>query len=114
MKKLGVALAAGMAVIFVSTSAMAGSLQFVATSAKGKRVKAGKYGTWTRVYRNTDLKRLKASTRRSYSVKANYCGKDLMLRKTQARWIAAHKKLRHKIVLRERLANRKYKVLCNL
>lgn len=114
MKKLGIALAAGAAVVFLSTASFAGPLQLVATNAKGKQIKAGKYGRWTRVYRDADLKRLKAATRKQYRVKATLCGQSVMLRTIQQRWIAAHRKAKHKVVLRERIAKGKYKEHCVL
>ena len=113
MKKLGVCLAAAAALMFVSSQAMAGPLRLVATNAKGKLAKAGKYGRWTRVYRASDVKKFKAKSRKRYSVKASYCKKNLMLRPIQKRWIAAHKKAKHRVRLQERKGKR-YRSICTL
>ena len=113
MKKLGVCCAAAVAAMFVSTHVLAGPLQLVATDAKGKQAKAGKYSKWTRVYRAGDLRRLKKSTRSRYSVKATLCKTNVVLRPGQQRWIAAHRKAKHKIVLRERKGkSKRYQALC--
>ncbi len=113
MKKLGVCLAAAAALMFVSSQAIAGPLRLVATNAKGKMAKAGKYGKWTRIYRSGEIKKFKAKSRKRYSVKASYCKQNLMLRTVQRRWVAAHKKAKHKIVMQERKGKR-YKAVCTL
>ena len=113
MKKLGICLAAAAALMFVSSQAIAGPLRLVATNAKGKMVKAGKYGRWTRVYRASEVKKFKAKSRKRYSVKASYCKTSVMLRTVQRRWVAAHKKAKHKIVMQERKGKR-YKAICKI
>ena len=113
MKKTGVCLAAAAALMFVSAQAFAGPLRLVATDSKGKLAKTGKYGKWTRVYRASAVKKFKANSRKRYSVSATYCKQSLMLRPVQRRWVAAHKKAKHRVALQERKGKR-YVALCRL
>ncbi len=114
MKKLATVIAAAAALTVISGVAWAAPAQLRAFDAKGKLVKAGKFSKTTRVYRAADLKRLKPKTRKRYKHKRTLCKKVFMLRSTQVRWLAAHKKAKHKIVLRQRVAKRKFKNLCTL
>ena len=108
-----VIVAAASAAFLVSAgTAEAGSVALYAYTSKGKLAKAGKYSRWTRVYRATELKRLKTKTRKNYSVKMTFCKKPYFTRTVHKRWLAAHRKAKHRIVLRERVAKGKMKRLC--
>jgi len=119
MKKLTLCLAAAAAVAFVSSSALsssahAGPVYLWGTTSKGKLAKAGKYSKTTRVYRASEHKKLKASAKKRYNQKADYCGAEFMVSSTQKRWMAAHTKAKHTIRVRERIAKGKYKTLCTV
>lgn len=113
MKKLVTLVAAAAALTFVSGTAVAGPVYLWGMNAKGKSVKAGKYGTYTRVYTAPQLKKRRASVRKAYSMKTMLCGKEYMLSKRQAAFMAAHKKAKHMVVVRERVRKGKYKKLCD-
>lgn len=113
MKKIATLVAAAAAFTIVSGTATAGPVYLWGMNAKGKTVKAGRYGRYTRVYTAADLKKRKASARRLYRHKVALCGKDYMLSKRQQSFIAAHHKARHMVVVRERVGRGKYKKLCD-
>ena len=113
MKTFATLVAAAAAMTFVASTAAAGPVYLWGMNAKGKTVKAGKYGGYTRVYTETELKKLKAATRKQFSQKTALCGKDYMLSKRQAAFVAAHKKAKHMVVVRERVAKGKYKKMCD-
>lgn len=112
MKKLGLAVACAAAFLVVSGPAMAGQVYLYGLSAKGKSVKAGKYSRSTRVFRADNAAKMKASTRKRYAGRVTYCGKEYMVSKVQQRWIAAHSKAKHQIVVRENVSKGKWKTLC--
>lgn len=114
MNKVAILAAAAVALAFVSGTAVAGPVGLYAYDAKGKLAKAGKYGRWTRIYKPADVKKLKAKTQKKYAVKKTFCGKPFQTRKVHERWIAAHKKAKHKVVLRERVAKGKMKKVCDV
>jgi hypothetical protein len=112
--RIVVVIAAAAAVLAAAGTAEAGSVALYAYNAKGKLAKAGKYSRWTRVYRPADRARLKAKTRKRYARKMTFCEKPYYLRSAQARWLAAHRKAKHRIVLRERVSKRKTRRLCKI
>lgn len=112
MKKLGLAVATAAAFLVVSGPAMAGNVYLYGLTAKGKAVKAGKYRRATRVYRAANSSKMKASTRKKFANKVRYCGQDYMVSNVQKRWIAAHTKAKHRIVVRERVSKGKFKTIC--
>ena len=112
MKTFAAIVAIAAAVSFVSTQAMAGPTYLWGQNAKGKTVKAGKYGGYTRIYSPAEHKKLKKALKKRYSQKASYCGKSFMVSKAQLRFVQAHAKAKHVVVVRERIAKGKYKKLC--
>lgn len=113
MKKIATLIAAAAAFTFVSSAAVAGPVYLWGMTAKGKSAKAGKYGTYTRVYTPAEMKKRKASTRKAYSQSVTLCGKPYMLSKRQQAFLAAHKKAKHMVVVRERVRKGKYTKLCD-
>jgi hypothetical protein len=113
MKKLVTLVAAAAAFTFVSGAAVAGPVYLWGMNAKGKSVKAGKYGRYTRLYTAADLKKRRASVRRAYRHKVMLCGKAYMLSKRQQSFMAAHRKAKHMVVVRERVRKGKYTKLCD-
>jgi opacity protein-like surface antigen len=113
MKKFATLVAAAAALTFVSGAAVAGPVYLWGMNAKGKTVKAGKYGRYTRLYTAAQLKKRKASIRKAYSHKTMLCGKAYMLSKRQQSFMAAHRKAKHMVVVRERVGRGKYKKLCD-
>jgi len=109
-----VVIAAAAAMLAAAGTAKAGSVALYAYNAKGKLAKAGKYSRWTRVYRQADRAKLKAKTRKNYTVKMTFCEKPYYLRSVQQRWLAAHRKAKHRIVLRERVAKGRTKQICKI
>lgn len=109
-----VILAAAAAILTAAGTAQAGSVALYAYSDKGKLTKAGKFSRWTRIYRPADHAKLKAKTRKRYSVKMTLCAKPYYLRTFQRRWLDAHRKAKHRIVLRERITKRKARQLCKI
>lgn len=112
--RIVVVIAAAAAVLAAAGTAEAGSVALYAYNAKGKVAKAGKYSGWTRVYREADHAKLKAKTRKSYAVKTTFCEQPYYLRSTQQRWLAAHRKAKHRIVLRERVSKKRTKQICKI
>ena len=112
MKKMGLAVATAAAFLMVSGPAMAGNVYLYGLTAKGKTAKARGYSRSTRVYRAANASKMKASTRKKYAGRATYCGQAYMISKVQQRWIAAHTKAKHQIVVRERISKGKYKTIC--
>ena len=112
--RIVVVIAAAAAVLAAAGTAEAGSLALYAYNAKGKLAKAGKYGRWTRVYAPGAHAKLKAKTRKNYGVKMTFCEKPYYLRSAQKRWLAAHRKAKHRIVLRERVSKRKTRQVCKI
>jgi hypothetical protein len=112
--RIVVVIAAAAAVLAAAGTAEAGSVALYAYNAKGKLAKAGKYGRWTRVYRAADHAKLKAKTRKHYSKKMTFCEKPYYLRSVQQRWLAAHRKAKHQIVLRERVSKKKTRRVCKI
>ncbi len=113
MKKFAILVAAAAAFAFVSGTAVAGPVYLWGMNAKGKSAKAGKYGTYTRVYSPAELKKRKASIRKAYGQKVMLCGKEYMLSKRQQAFMAAHKKAKHMVVVRERVRKGRYTKLCD-
>lgn len=113
MKKIVMIAAFAAAASLVSSPALAGPTYLWGQNAKGKTAKAGKYGGYTRIYTPAEHAKLKKSAKKRYSQKAQYCGKPFMVSKAQLRFIAAHKKAKHAVVVRERIAKGKYKKHCN-
>jgi len=109
-----VVIAAAAAMLAVAGTAQAGSMGLYAYNAKGKPAKAGKYGTWTRVYSEADHGKLKAKTRKSYTQKMTFCEKPFFVRGVHKQWIAAHRKAKHRIVLRETVGKNKTKRVCQI
>jgi hypothetical protein len=112
--RIVVVIAAAAAVFAAAGTAEAGSVALYAYNAKGKLTKAGKYSRWTRVYREADRAKLKAKTRKSYGTKMTFCDKPYYVRKVHQRWLAAHRKAKHRIVLRERVSKKRTKQLCKV
>ena len=113
MKKIATLVAAAAAFTFVSSAAVAGPVYLWGMNAKGKSVKAGKHGISTRVYTSAEMKKRKASIRKTYSMQVSLCGKEYMLSKRQQAFMAAHKKAKHMVVVRERVRKGKYTKLCD-
>ena len=113
MKSFVTIVAVAAAMSFGASQAMAGPMYLWGQNAKGKTVKAGKYGGYTRIYTPAEHKRLKKSTQKRYGEKASYCGKEFMVSKAQMQFIEAHKKAKHMVVVRERIARGKYKKHCD-
>ncbi|HUT51470.1 MAG TPA: hypothetical protein VM325_19250 [Alphaproteobacteria bacterium] len=109
-----VVIAAAAAMLAAAGTANAGSVALYAYNAKGKLAKAGKFSSWTRVYRPADHAKLKAKTRGNYKVQMTFCEKPYHLRTLQQRWLAAHRKVKHRIVLRERVAKGRTKQVCKI
>jgi len=109
-----VVIAAAAAMLAAAGTAEAGSVGLYAYNAKGKLAKAGKYSRSTRVYREADRAKLKSKTRKNYKVKMTLCDKPYYLRSVQRRWLAAHRKAKHRIVLRERVAKGRTRQVCKI
>lgn len=113
MKKIVMIAAIAAAMTLVPSLASAGPTYLWGQNAKGKTVKAGKYGGYTRIYTPAQHKKLKKSSQKRYSQKATFCGKAFMVSKAQKNFIAAHKKAKHVVIVRERVAKGKYKKHCD-
>jgi hypothetical protein len=113
MKKTAILVAAAAAFTLVSVPAMAGPVYLWGMTAKGKTAKAGSYSRTTRVYTPGEHAKLKASAKKRFGTKMSFCEKEYMTSKVQARWLKAHKKAKHTIVLRERVAKGKYTTICD-
>lgn len=109
-----VVIAAAAAMLAAAGTAQAGSVGLYAYNAKGKLVKAGKYSRSTRIYREADHGKLKGKTRKSYAEKMTFCNKPYYVRGVHKRWLAAHRKAKHRIVLRERVSKGKSRRLCQI
>lgn len=114
MKKAAIVICAAAALALIGGSAGAGDVGLYAYNAKGKLTKAGKFGTNTRVYREDELKKMKAGTRKQFGTKIEACQGTYFGRPVQNQWLAAHQKMKHKVVLRERVAKGKFKAICTL
>jgi len=109
-----VVIVAAAAVLAAAQTAQAGSVALYAYNAKGKLTKVGKFSKTTRIYSPADHAKLKMKTRKNYSHKVTFCEKPYLLRTAQRRWIAAHRKAKHRIVLRERIAKNKTRQVCKI
>jgi hypothetical protein len=109
-----VVIAAAAAMLAAAGTAEAGSVGLYAYNAKGKVSKAGKYSAWTRIYSEADHAKLGPKARKNYDVKMTFCEKPYYVRNIHQRWLAAHHKAKHRIVLRERVSKRKTKQLCKI
>lgn len=96
---------------------------------KGTQAKAAKFGRQIRLRlpsevtkmnarrkaAKTSKKKSKAASKmppNSYTEKVTFCGKPYYTTKRGKRWIAAHTKARHVLLVRYHQAKRKYKVVC--
>lgn len=113
MKKIVMIAALAAAVTLVPSLASAGQMYLWGKNAKGKTVKAGKYGGYTRIYTPAQHKKMKKSAQKRYSEKVTFCGKPFMVSKAQQRFVVAHKKAKHTVIVRERVAKGKYKKHCD-
>jgi len=101
--------------------------------AKGSQAKAAKYGRQIRLKLPSEIsksrpqakttkaakgaKKAKSKAARkmppnSYTEQVRYCGKPYYTTKRGKRWIAAHTKARHVLLVRVHQAKRKYKIVC--
>eukprot|EP01026_Neomeris_dumetosa_P021246 TRINITY_DN18626_c1_g1_i1.p5 TRINITY_DN18626_c1_g1~~TRINITY_DN18626_c1_g1_i1.p5 ORF type:complete len:115 (-),score=6.92 TRINITY_DN18626_c1_g1_i1:57-401(-) len=113
MRTIAVIVGAG-ALALAAGTANAGPVGIYAYNAKGKTAKAGKYTRWTRIYKPVQFAKLRAKTKKQYAGKMTLCQKPYHVRAVHKRWLAAHKKAKHTIVVRERVAKGKYKKLCDV
>ena len=89
---------------------------------KGSQAKAAKFGTQIRLKLPSEIPKAKASKAakkaksrmlpNSYTVQVRYFGKPYYTTKRGKRWIAAHTKARHVLLVRHHLARGKYKIVC--
>jgi hypothetical protein len=98
---------------------------------KGSQAKAAKFGTQIRLRLPSEVAKMKArrktakSTKtktksktarkmppHSYTEQVRFCGKPYYTTKRGKRWIAAHTKARHVLLVRYHQAKRKYKIVC--
>lgn len=88
--------------------------------ARGVRMKAGKYGTQIRLHTKSEAMSATVRTKSGKTVKrkvrygesVSFCGKTYYVSRTGKRWIVAHEKAGHALVVRAHVAKRKYRVLC--
>ena len=109
-----VVIAAAAAMLAAAGTAQAESMALYAYNAKGKVSKAGKFSGWTRIYSEAAHGKLKAKTRKSYTQKMTFCDKPFYVRGVHKQWIAAHRKAKHRIVLRERVSKGKSRRICQI
>ena len=102
---------------------------------KGSQTKAGKFGRQIRLLRPAEVRKAKRPTKamksakgakaakakakakrkmppNSYTEQVRYCGKAYFTTKRGKRWIAAHTRARHVLLVRLHKAKRKYAVIC--
>jgi len=100
---------------------------------KGSQAKAGKFGRQIRLLRPAEVRKKKRPTKamksakgakaakarakrkmppNSYTEQVRYCGKSYYTTKRGKRWIAAHNRARHVLLVRLHKAKRKYAVIC--
>jgi len=113
MTKFATLLAAAAAFSLVSGAAMAGPVYLWGTNAKGQTAKAGGYSRTTRIYTPAEHARLGAAAKKRFGSKISLCEKDYMISTTQRRWIAAHRKAKHKVGLREQVGKGRYETRCD-
>ncbi|MDH3232342.1 MAG: hypothetical protein OEQ29_02360 [Alphaproteobacteria bacterium] len=98
--------------------------------AKGSQAKAAKFGKQIRLKLPSEVSKSKARSKTTKSTKASktakkskmppnsyteqvrYCGKQYYTTKWGKRWIAAHTKARHVLLVRYHQAKGKYKIVC--
>jgi len=103
--------------------------------AKGSQAKAAKFGKQIRLKLPSEISKTKASAKpanstratkatkaakkakakmppNSYTEQVRYCGKPYYTTKRGKRWIAAHTKSRHVLLVRYHQAKGKYKIVC--
>lgn len=113
MKYLAI-LTGAVAMVVAAGTANADSVGLYAYGATGKLAKAGKFSKWTRVYQGPDFAKLKARTKKRYSIKITFCDKPYHARPIHKSWIAAHQKAKHKIYVRARRSKGKLKRICKI
>lgn len=112
MNRFATLLAATAALSLVSGAAAAGPVYLWGTNAKGQSAKAGGYSKTTRIYTPAEHARLSAAAKKRFGNRISLCEKEYMISATQRRWIAAHKKSKHKVVLRERVGKNRFETRC--
>jgi len=96
---------------------------------KGSQVKAAKFGTQIRLKLPSEIPKTKVRAKsakaaeaakkarsrmlpNNYTRQVRYCGKRYYTTKRGKRWIAAHTKAGHVLLVRYHQAKRKYKIVC--
>ena len=92
--------------------------------AKGSRVKVAKYGSQILLRSPSQVRHSPADTAKSgkkmkgkmppnsFTERVTFCGRPYYTTKRGKRWIAAHKKAHHVLLVRYHQGKRKYKVVC--
>jgi hypothetical protein len=131
MSKWILAIAAALVLCTSQSMATVGGTYLTAyDKAKGTQAKAAKFGTQIRLRSPSEVAKMNARRKaakttkttkgkkarkmppHSYTQKVTYCGKPYYTTKRGKRWIAAHMKARHVLLVRYHQAKRKYKVVC--
>ncbi len=91
-----------------------GKVYLTAYAKNGRQRKAGKFGTRIRLYTTaTKSRKTKKGKRRAGRTEAvTYCGKTYYTTKRGTRWIAAHEKAGHVLVVRKHVARKKFTTIC--
>ena len=132
MSKWILAIAAALVLCASQSVAKVGGTYLTAyDKTKGSQAKAAKYGRQIRLRLPSEVAKMNARRKtakttkgtkkskkaskmppHSYTQKVSYCGKPYYTTKRGKRWIAAHMKARHVLLVRYHQAKRKYKVVC--
>lgn len=92
--------------------------------AKGVQSRAAKFGTQIRIWQPSEVAKMDArrktaktkkkskSARNRYTEQVSFCGKPYYTTKRGKRWIAAHTKARHVLLVRYHQSKRRYKIVC--
>ncbi len=91
-----------------------GKVYLTAYAKNGRQRKAGKFGTRLRLYaKATKSRKTRKGKRRAGRTEAvEYCGKTYYTTKRGTRWIGAHEKAGHVLVVRRHTARKKFKAVC--
>lgn len=87
-------------------------LDLWALDKQGKPAKAVNFSPKTRVYTVVEHKELNAAFKKRFRFEVSFCNQKLMVDSTQKRWIAAHEKAGHRVVLRERMTGGRFRNVC--
>jgi hypothetical protein len=111
MLKLIAIVLAGTVIAFVATPASA-VMDLWAVDEKGEPARLKGFASKVRVYTAEEHKQLNEGLQKTYSQKKVFCNQEFMLSTAQVRWLVTHGKMKHRIVLRERLPKGRHQNVC--